>query len=223
MCRKSRAVCMRTIILDGTTQLSFLGSTRQSRRRFHYFICTFTGMTVKTWNGLYRMSRLGLIAAIPGKGLTNGLLLRRAVECVTVTREDECLTSNKAYSFFSPPPSFSSAEIWLRYAQRPYLCARWSAPREKMNFELYSGELMDSDWRHQIQIVRLIRPRYYWMIDIEWIIVWLQKSLLKMNGRNKYIVMRDNNIYVHWCRFYYWTIRQNMIAITGNRYKWDRK
>ena len=106
MCRKSRAVCMRTIILDGTTQLSFLGSTRQSRRRFHYFICTFTGMTVKTWNGLYRMSRLGLIAAIPGKGLTNGLLLRRAVEYVTVTREDECLTSNKAYSFFPPPPPF---------------------------------------------------------------------------------------------------------------------
>jgi len=51
---------------------------------------------------LYRMSRLGLIAAIPGKGLTNGLLLRRAAECVTVTREDECLTSNKAYSFFLP-------------------------------------------------------------------------------------------------------------------------
>lgn len=60
-------------------------------------------MTVKTWNGLYRMSRLGLIAAIPGKGLTNGLLLRRAAECVTVTREDECLTSNKAYSFFPLP------------------------------------------------------------------------------------------------------------------------
>lgn len=130
MCRKSRAVCMRTIILDGTTQLSFLGSTRQSRRRFHYFICTFTGMTVKTWNGLYRMSRLGLIAAIPGKGLTNGLLLRRAVECVTVTREDECLTSNKAYSFFPPPLLFERGDMAEICATTVSLCTLKRAARK---------------------------------------------------------------------------------------------
>lgn len=142
---KSRAVCTDSIILEGTTQLPFLGSTRQSRRRFHYFICAFTSMTVKTWNGLYRMSRLGLIAAIPGKGLTNGLLLRRAAKCVTVTREDECLTSNKAYSLFRLPSA-------RRYSwdMRNAVSLHVKAHREKkMDLELYSGKLMDSDWRHQ--------------------------------------------------------------------------
>jgi len=147
MYRKSRAVCTGTIILEGTTQLPFLGSTRQSRRRFHYFICVFTGMTVKTWNGLYRMSRLRLIAAIPGKDLTNRLLLRRAVECVTVTREDECLTSNKAYSFFTP--SRARGDIRLRYAQCS-ISARWSTSREKSGLRIILSKLMDSDWRHRI-------------------------------------------------------------------------
>lgn len=48
---------------------------------------------------LYRMSRLGLIAAIPGKGLTNGLLLRRSVW--RSRGRMKCLTSNKRL-FFSP-------------------------------------------------------------------------------------------------------------------------
>lgn len=121
------------------------------------------GYDCETRNGLYRMSRLGLIAAIPGKGLTNGLLLRRAAECVTVTREDECLTSNKAYSsfFFLLP---ERVEIRLRYAQRPYLCTlkhaasknglriilrradgQWLTPSD-LNCQAHSPAILLSDW-----------------------------------------------------------------------------
>lgn len=82
---------------------------------------------------LYRMSWLELIAAIPGKGLTKGLLLRRMVECVTVTREDECLTSNKTISFFQ-----TCNDRARRYAQRSYLCTSKHAAWEKVNSELYS-------------------------------------------------------------------------------------
>lgn len=182
MYRKSRAVCTGTIILEGTTQLPFLGSTRQSRRRFHYFICAFTGMTVKTWNGLYRMSRLRLIAAIPGKGLTNRLLLRRAAECVTVTRKDECLTSNKAYSFFSPSRARGdTAEI----CAMPYLCALKHAARKNglriilrqtdgqwltasdLNWQAHSSAILLSDW---------------YRVDYS----DGKNSLLKMNDINKY-------------------------------------
>lgn len=182
MYRKSRAVCKSTIILEGTTQLPFLGSSRQSRRRFHYFICVFTGMTVKTWNGLYRMSRLRLIAAIPGKDLTNRLLLRWAAECVTVTREDECLTSNKTYSFFTPSRARGDmAEI----CAMPYLCAlkhvarkkwtsnytqqtdgQWLTPSD-LNWQAHSSAILLSDWYRVDYGDR-------------------KNSLLKMNNINKY-------------------------------------
>jgi len=179
MYRKSRAVCTRTIILEGTTQLPFLGSTRQSRRRFHYFICAFTGMTVKTWNGLYRMSRLGLIAAIPGKGLTNGLLLRRAAECVTVTREDECLTSNKAYSFFLPCRARGdTAEIC---ATTVFLCTLKHAARKK-----WTSSYTRASWWTVIDAIRSKLSGSFVHDIIEWLISSAdysdrKKSLLKMN------------------------------------------
>jgi len=92
------------------------------------------------------MSRLGLIAAIPGKGLTNGLLLRRAAVCVTVTREDECLTSNKnVILFFFLRRYANHASARERYACDGHISARGNIPREKMNSELYSGKLTDSE------------------------------------------------------------------------------
>lgn len=45
----------------------------------------------------YRMSWLNSIAVIPGKSLTNGLLLRRQTKRAAVTTPDECLTSYEAF------------------------------------------------------------------------------------------------------------------------------
>lgn len=43
------------------------------------------------------LTQLNSIAAIPGKSLTNGLLLRRQTKRAAVTTPDECLTSYEAF------------------------------------------------------------------------------------------------------------------------------
>lgn len=81
---------------------------------------------------LYRMSRLGLIAAIPGKGLTNGLLLRRSV-----------WRSRGRMNVWQVIKGFFFPDRTRRYAQWPYLCTHVETchERKKIDFELYSGKL----------------------------------------------------------------------------------
>jgi len=58
-------------------------------------------MTVRRGTAVSNVPTLELIAAIPGKGLTKGLLLRRTAECATVTSRDECLSRViKLFLFF---------------------------------------------------------------------------------------------------------------------------
>lgn len=78
-------------------RLPFLGSNEQSGRRFHCFICAFTAYDCWPVVRLYRMSWLNSIAVIPGKSLTNGLLLLRQTKRAAVTTPDECLTSYEAF------------------------------------------------------------------------------------------------------------------------------
>lgn len=145
-----------TIILDSTSQLPFLGSTRQSRRRFHCFICSFTDTTARRGTAV---SNVPTWADCRNTG-------KRLNERIVASSE-RVSRSRGRMNVWQVIKGFFSPDCTWGYAQRPYLLHTLKhATRKKIDLELYSGKL-DGQWLTSLDPNCQTHPSACWVIDIK--------------------------------------------------------